>query len=381
MQDNGILNPKAPPFEPPNGPVVRQGTQAGESPSRESKPEISDRTDELTSVVKLVAEQQRMSLLPAQQPPVFSGNHFDYAAFISAFESLIECRVSDPKQRLYYLNQFTSGDAKESIQGFINLDSPDSYDKARKVLKERFGHHYRVAQAYKDKLNAWPPMKEGDGARLQQFADFLVLCEQAMNTLKYMEGLNSEDTLRRITAKLPSNMGVKWCRFANKMLKSEERLSTFHDVVKFVTQEAALATDPVFSPEALKEARKDEFTSSSSSDNNTNRNTTWRNNGRKAKSTSSFLTSATPHDDQPPPGSSCPFCNSQHHDLEKCSSFKKEEHLSKKLEYVSFVSATATCQEDVETRRCVRHVVCPTRPSFMMKAKFLPSKVVKTKQE
>ena len=268
---DNILNPETPPFEPPNGPVVSQVTQAGESPSHELKPEISSRTDELTSVVKLVAEQQRMSLLPAQQPPVFSGNHFDYASFISAFESLIECRVSDPKQRLYYLSQFTSGDAKESIQGLITLDCPDSYDKARKVLKERFGHPYRVAQAYKDKLNAWPPIREGDGVRLQQFADFLVLCEQAMKTLKYMEGLNSEDTLKRITSKLPSSVGVKWCRFANKMLKSEERLSTFRDVVKFVTQEADLATDPVFSPEALKEARKNEIASSSISGNDTNK--------------------------------------------------------------------------------------------------------------
>ena len=70
-------------------------------------------------MVKLVAEQQRTSLLPAQQSPVFSGNHFDYAAFISAFESLIECRVSDPKQRLYHLSQYTSGDAKKSIQGLV----------------------------------------------------------------------------------------------------------------------------------------------------------------------------------------------------------------------------------------------------------------------
>jgi len=89
--------------------------QAGQSSSHELMPEISSRTDELTAVVKLVAEQQRMSLLPAQQPPVFSGDHFDYATIISAFESLIECRVSDSKQRLHYLSQFTSGAPKESI--------------------------------------------------------------------------------------------------------------------------------------------------------------------------------------------------------------------------------------------------------------------------
>ena len=115
----------------------------------------------------------------------------------------------------------------------------------------------------------------------QQFADFLVLWEQATKTLKYMEGFNSEDTLKRITSKMPSSVGMSWCRFANKMLKSEERLSRFHDVVKFVTQEAALATEPVFSPEALKEAQKNDFTSSSSSDNS----------GRRVKSSSRAIAS------------------------------------------------------------------------------------------
>lgn len=71
-----------------------------------------------------------------------------------------------------------------------------------------------------------------------------------------MEGLNSEDTLKRITLKLPSSVGVRWCHLANKMLKSEQRLSMFHDVVKFVMQEASLATDPVFLPKPLRKQGK-----------------------------------------------------------------------------------------------------------------------------
>lgn len=133
-----------------------------------------------------------------------------------------------------------------------------------------------------------------------------------------MEGLNIEDALIKITSKLPSNVRVRWSRFASKMLKSEERLATFH-VVEFVTQEAALATDPVFSPEARKEARKSKFTTSSS---NASRSTTLRNN-RRDKSTRNFSKSVTSHKEQPPPCSACPFCNSQHHNLENCSSFKK----------------------------------------------------------
>ena len=65
-----------------------------------------------------------------------------------------------------------------------------------------------------------------------------------MKTLKYMEGLNSEDTLRKVTSKLPSTVRIRWCRLANKMLRYEERLASFHDVVDFVKDDAALATDP-----------------------------------------------------------------------------------------------------------------------------------------
>ena len=171
-----------------------------------------------------------------------------------------------------------------------------------------------------------------------------------MRTLKYMEGLNSEDTLKRITSKLPSSVGERWCRFANKMLESEERLLTFHDVVKFVTQEAALATDPVFSPEALKEARKNEFTSSSSSNNN----------GRRVKSASSFSTNATPPEEQPPPCSSCPFCNSKHHSLENCSSFVKKTVKERK----AFVQEARICfgclRYGYVSRRCRNRKVCKT---------------------
>ena len=167
------------------------------------------------------------------------------------------------------------------------------------MLKERFGHPYRVAQAYKEKLNSWSAIRKGDGARLQQFSDFLVLCEQAMKTLQYMEGLNSEDTLRKVTSKLPCTVGIRWCCLANKMLRYEERLASFHDVVDFVKDEAALATDPVFLPDALKEARKNE---SASNSNSNVRNTMWRNNRKGGnKSATSFSTNATPQGQKSPP--------------------------------------------------------------------------------
>ena len=84
-EDN--LNPGAPTFVPLRklDTSQRKGSNAVQSPEppikTEPEPEPPIKTEELSSVVKMIAEQQQMSLLPVQRPPVFSRNYFDYAAF------------------------------------------------------------------------------------------------------------------------------------------------------------------------------------------------------------------------------------------------------------------------------------------------------------
>ena len=77
-EDN--LNPGAPTFVPLRKLDASQskGGNAVQSPSVENTgAETPIKKEDLSSVVKLIAEQQQMSLLPVQRPPVFSGNYFD----------------------------------------------------------------------------------------------------------------------------------------------------------------------------------------------------------------------------------------------------------------------------------------------------------------
>lgn len=90
------------------------------SPTREQE----FREERLCSVLKLIVEQQQTSCLPKQQPPVFSGGYYDFPRFASAFDSLIEGRITDPRQRLYYLDRYTSGEANEIIKGLVTLNTP-----------------------------------------------------------------------------------------------------------------------------------------------------------------------------------------------------------------------------------------------------------------
>ena len=57
------------------------------------------------------------------------------------------------------------------------------------------------------------------------------------------------------SAKLPSYSGVKWCRFAHEEQAKRQNPTGFKDFVQFVKQEAEVANDPVFSPDALKRER------------------------------------------------------------------------------------------------------------------------------
>ena len=203
----------------------------------------------------LIVDQQKMSSLPAQEPPVFTGNYFDYPSFVSAFDAIISSRVSSTKDKLYFLSKYTAGKAHDIVKNFLTLESDTAYDEARKLLTNRYGNPVRVAEAYKAKLRNWPQIKDGDSHGLQELADFLTRCENAMKSLRYMEELSSTKVLQKVSAKLPSYLGNKWCRYAREIQKKSDDIVSFHHLVDFVKDEADLATDPIFSPERLKKER------------------------------------------------------------------------------------------------------------------------------
>ena len=76
---------------------------------------------------------------------------------------------------------------KGRLKNVLTLNSEDGYAQARKLLAERFGNPFRVAESYKAKLRNWPQINDGDSYGLQEFSDFLARCEGAMKSIKYMD--------------------------------------------------------------------------------------------------------------------------------------------------------------------------------------------------
>ena len=112
-------------------------------------------------------------------------------------------------------------------------------------------HPVHVAEAYKSSLRNWPKINDGDSSGLQDFSDFLIRCEEAMKTMQSMGDLDSTETLRLVSSKLPSYSAVKWCRHAHERQTKSKKIITFSAFMNFVREEKELANDPIFSPDAL----------------------------------------------------------------------------------------------------------------------------------
>ena len=76
------------PFTPPSFKSEQERQSPGSS--KVTFQEIVKLQTRQTELSALIAEQQQISSLPVQEPPTFSGSHFDYPIFMRAFETIIK---------------------------------------------------------------------------------------------------------------------------------------------------------------------------------------------------------------------------------------------------------------------------------------------------
>ena len=134
-------------------------------------------------------------------PPVFSGNILAYPKWMLAFDALIDDEAVNPAHKLYYLGEYTSGQAQKMIDGLLGLQSDDAYKRARQILQERFGDPYKIYQAYNERLKSWPVCSKA--SELQEFSDFLVTVQETMKTVKHLKDFDTFSAIQDLVVRLP----------------------------------------------------------------------------------------------------------------------------------------------------------------------------------
>ena len=129
---------------------------------------------------------------------MFYGDTMEYPLFMTAFESLIESQVEDSHERLYFLGQYTSGKAKQIINGCLRRKMEGSYEEAKKLLKRQFGDPFKISNAHITESSSWPPIRPKDGLALQDFSIALNQPKNAMKGMSDMDDLNTAHVLRQL---------------------------------------------------------------------------------------------------------------------------------------------------------------------------------------
>ena len=131
----------------------------------------SSNEDVLKNLADLLTRRQDRESLPRPEPEVFNGNYLQYPNWLKSFENFIVRKTKDPSERLYYLNRYTSGEAKEAVSVPFPVEYCRSlYAKAKKILANRFGNPFLVTDAYRKRINDWPKILPNDCPSLRKFS-------------------------------------------------------------------------------------------------------------------------------------------------------------------------------------------------------------------
>ena len=125
-----------------------------------------------SQMLENLVSQVNISRLPSPEPDVFDGDPLEYNRWFNAFETLISTRNIPKNERIFYLRKYLSGPARDCVQGLLSLCSEDAYDDAWKMLKERFGSDFVIANALRQKVRNWPQVSSNDYVGLRSFSDF-----------------------------------------------------------------------------------------------------------------------------------------------------------------------------------------------------------------
>ena len=127
---------------------------------------------------------------PLSEPSVFNGDPLEYAVWKSEFNSFVEEHSINAAEKIHSLKKYTSGRARECIEGYLCVFSDASYTEARDMLDKRFGDRFVVTFAFREKLEKWPKIGDKDHQALQKFSDFLKHIQSNLTELNTIDVLD-----------------------------------------------------------------------------------------------------------------------------------------------------------------------------------------------
>ena len=149
-------------------------------------------------------------LIPTLEPENFNGNPANYHSFIDTFDALISFNVPEPKRKLYFLLQYTTGSAHALVKGCQYMPGDQGYNRAREMLQSTFGQNFQIAKACTYSLINGPSINHNDKGAKLKFSAKLSSCQDTLLSIDYLHKMDNFDVLSKIAKRLPQSWMAGW---------------------------------------------------------------------------------------------------------------------------------------------------------------------------
>ena len=140
---------------------------------------------------------------------VFDDDFLDFNYFVSIFWEFGGTKLEDPKGRLIWLMQYTSGKAKDLVKNCIYLPSEVEDRETMRIRHKGYGDPHKILAAYRKEIKEWPAVTAGDAAGFARFFNFLVKCKSLLVENKTNNLINNPDIICRLSSKFPTYLQVR----------------------------------------------------------------------------------------------------------------------------------------------------------------------------
>jgi hypothetical protein len=197
-----------------------------------------------SQLIDTVACLNALRHIPAPVPTIFSGEPLEFMDWKFAFQTLIQNKGIPSADRIFYLKQYVSGRAKESISGHFYDHTEAGFENAMATLERRFGDPLVISEAFRKKLGRWTRIKEMSGDQVMRLADYTNHISACMETMPGLEVMNDSHEVKKLIELLPRPMVTRWNRFAHDYRQRNGKYPGFKNAAEFISSEAELLVDP-----------------------------------------------------------------------------------------------------------------------------------------
>jgi hypothetical protein len=119
-------------------------------------------------------------------------------------------------------------------------DPETAYQRARSILKDRFGNNAIRGADFERRLSAWPKISPSDPTTLEEFSDYLQQVHIASEYISSLKVFESPSQIQLLVEKFPGWFKAKWSDKIIKLQreKGKDALPSFNDFAETVKYHA-----------------------------------------------------------------------------------------------------------------------------------------------